>query len=155
MKRLRRDPPQGERQAARPWRVVALPLLLAIALIAIAVAGWWMKRPPDAVPVVCADPVAGCRFLHRGAEATLRFSAPPAPMEAFRVELQAPDARRASAEFQMAGMDMGFNRYDLKPAGAGTLAAPVTLPVCVSGRRDWVLYLDLDGTRYALPFSTR
>ncbi|MFP5403836.1 MAG: hypothetical protein ACLGG2_04020 [Gammaproteobacteria bacterium] len=134
---------------------VALPLLLAAAFVAIAMAGWWLKRPAEAVAVACADPVAGCRFLHRGAAATLRFSATPAPMEAFRVELEAPDARRASAEFQMVGMDMGFNRYDLKPAGSGVFVAQATLPVCVSGRRDWTLFLDLDGTRYALPFSTR
>ncbi|MEW6591202.1 MAG: hypothetical protein AB1418_09195 [Pseudomonadota bacterium] len=134
---------------------IALPLLLIAALIAIAVAGWWLKRPAEAEAVACADPVAGCRFSHDGAEATLRFSATPAPMAAFRVELQVPGAHRASAEFQMVGMDMGFNRYDLKPAGEGVFAAQVTLPVCVSGRRDWTLYLDLDGTRYALPFSTR
>jgi hypothetical protein len=134
---------------------VGLPLLLAAALIAIAVAGWWLKRPADAQPVACADPVAGCRFSHAGGEATLRFSAVPGPMEAFRVEVRAPGAGRASAEFQMIGMDMGFNRYDLKPAGDGAYAARVTLPICVSGRRDWMLRLDLDGARYAVPFSTR
>jgi hypothetical protein len=31
----------------------------------------------------------------------------------------------------------------------------VTLPVCVSGLRDWVLFLDVDGAHYALPFSSR
>ncbi len=55
----------------------------------------------------------------------------------------------------MVGMDMGFNRYDLRPAGNGVFASKVTLPVCVSGRRDWILYLDLDGMRYALRFSTQ
>lgn len=136
-------------------RRVALPLLLVAALIAIAVAGWWLKRPADAVDVACTDPVAGCRFSHDGAEASVRFSEQPASMTAFGVRVDAPGARRISAEFQMVGMDMGFNRYDLKPAGDGAFAAQVTLPVCVSGRRDWTLFLDLDGTRYALPFSTR
>ena len=133
---------------------VALPLLLAIALIAIAVAGWWLKRPAEAVAVACADPLAGCVFRHDGTDVTLRFSAQPEPMTAFGLTLQAPATRRASAEFQMVGMDMGFNRYDFKPAGEGAFAAQVTLPVCVSGRRDWMLILDLDGTRYAVPFST-
>jgi hypothetical protein len=27
--------------------------------------------------------------------------------------------------------------------------------MCVSGRRDWTLTLDIDGAHYALPFSTR
>jgi hypothetical protein len=76
-------------------------------------------------------------------------------MEPFELRVTAPGARRVSAEFQMVGMDMGFNRYDLRPTPDGEFASRVTLPVCVSGRRDWVLYLDIDGTRYALPFSTR
>lgn len=133
---------------------IALPLLLVVALIAIAVAGWWIKRPVEAVPVACANPVAGCSFSHRGTALTLRFGAAPQPLAPFDIELRGSGVQRASAEFQMIGMDMGFNRYDLKPAGADRLAARVTLPVCVSGRRDWVLYLDLDGLRYAFGFST-
>lgn len=154
MKRLRHDRPQGERETAYPLRGVALPLLLVVALIAIAVAGWWLKRPAEAVPVACTNPVSGCAFNHRGTAVTLRFGAAPQPMAPFDVELRAPGIQRASAEFQMIGMDMGFNRYDLKPAGADRLVARVTLPVCVSGRRDWVLYLDLEGLRYAFGFST-
>lgn len=134
-------------------RVLA-PILLVAALVAIAVAGWWLKRPPEALAVPCADPLAGCAFSHRGAPAHVQFSTQPAPMEAFELRVTAPSAGRVSAEFQMVGMDMGFNRYDLRPA-AGAFASKVTLPVCVSGRRDWVLTLDVDGARYALPFSTR
>ena len=131
------------------------PLLLVVALVAIAVAGWWLKRPAEAVAVHCADPLAGCAFSHRGATVNVRFSQQPAPLEAFELSVSAPGVTRISAEFQMVGMDMGFNRYDLRPAGRGAFASNVTLPVCVSGRRDWVLTLDVDGSRYALPFSTR
>lgn len=134
---------------------VALPLLLVVALIAIAVAGWWLKRPGEAVAVACADPVAGCRFDHGGAPVVLRFSAPPAPLEAFDMTLTAPGVTRAHAEFQMVGMDMGFNRYDFKTTGQNAWSARATLPLCVSGRRDWILVLELDGRRYAIPFSTR
>jgi hypothetical protein len=76
-------------------------------------------------------------------------------MEAFGLKVTVPGATKISAEFHMVGMDMGFNRYDLRPAGNGTFAARITLPVCVSGRRDWVLYVEVDGQRYALPFSSR
>jgi len=134
---------------------VAVPLLLVIALVAIAAAGWWLKRPAEAVALSCTDPLAGCSFSHRGATASVRFSVQPAPLEAFELSVRAAGASRISAEFQMVGMDMGFNRYDLRPTADGALASTVTLPVCVSGQRDWVLYLDLDGTRYALPFRTR
>lgn len=134
---------------------VALPLLLAVALLAIAAAGWWLKRPAPAIPVACADAVAGCGFSHRGAAATVRFSAQPRPLEMFELRVHAPGATRISASFQMVGMDMGFNRYDLRPAAHGAFASKITLPVCVSGRRDWRLHLDLDGTQYELPFSTQ
>src|SRR5574340_251679 len=154
MKRvLRQDHPQGKRLAARPLRVLA-PLLLVIALVAVAVAGYWLKRPAEAVPVACADMIAGCSFNHRGATVKVRFSAQPSPLEPFVLSVRAANASRLSAEFQMVGMDMGFNRYDLHPRAEGVFASEVTLPGCVSGLRDWVLYLDVDGARYALPFST-
>lgn len=136
-------------------RRVILPLLLVVALVAIAVAGWWLRRTAEAVAVPCADLAAGCAFSHHGAPASIRFSMQPVPLEAFELRVTAQGAGKISAEFQMVGMDMGFNRYDLRPAGDGIFASTVTLPVCVSGRRDWILYLDLDSTRYALPFSTQ
>lgn len=160
MKRLRQGRPQGEhpegykRLAAYPMRVLA-PLLLVAALVTIALAGYWLKRPAGAINVDCADPLSGCAFSHRGAPANVYFSEQPVPMEVFELRVGTPDAIRISAEFQMTGMDMGFNRYDLRTGEEGTFSSKVTLPVCVSGRRDWTLYLDIDGTRYALPFSTR
>jgi hypothetical protein len=132
-----------------------LPLLLVVALVAIAVAGYWLKRPAAAVAVACADPLAGCSFSHRGTTVKVRFSTQPAPLEAFELGVDAPGASRISAEFQMVGMDMGFNRYDLRRGPQQEWASKVTLPVCVSGQRDWLLFLDVDGARYALPFSTR
>lgn len=133
---------------------VAIPLLLVLALVAIAATGYWFKRPNDAQAVPCTDPLAGCSFIHRGASVTVNFSAPPSPLDAFELRVNAPDVEKISAEFQMNGMDMGFNRYDLRPAGKHAFTAKVTLPLCVSGRHDWTVYLEVDGTRYALPFST-
>jgi hypothetical protein len=160
MKRMpRQDRPQGEdlqghkRLAAYPLRVLT-PLLVAVALAAIAATGYWLKRPAEAIPVPCADPLAGCAFSHRGASASAGFSISPVPLEPFELHVTAPGATKISAEFQMIGMDMGFNRYDLRPDGKGGFAARITLPVCVSGRRDWMLYVMIDGQRYALPFST-
>jgi uncharacterized membrane protein YjgN (DUF898 family) len=131
------------------------PLLLVVALVAIAVAGYSLKRPAKAQAVACADPLAGCRFSHRGTSALLRFSVQPAPLAPFELSVRAPGATRVSAEFQMNGMEMGFNRYDLRPSGNSMFTSNVTLPVCVSGRRDWMLRLDIDGSHYSLPFSTQ
>ena len=134
---------------------VLVPLLLIVALVAIAVAGYWLKRPAKAQTVACADPLAGCIFSHRGTVVKVMFLTSPAPLEAFELRISAPGVTKISAEFQMNGMEMGFNRYDLHPTENGMLAAKVTLPICVSGRRDWTMYLDVGGTRYALPFTTQ
>jgi hypothetical protein len=133
---------------------VLVPLLLVFALLAIAFTGYWLKRPAPAQAVVCAEPLAGCTFIHRGSAVKLVFSTPPKPLESFDLRIHAPGVTRISAAFQMNGMDMGFNRYDLRSTGSGTFIAKVTLPVCVSGRHDWTLHLEVDGRHYALPFST-
>lgn len=130
------------------------PLLVIAGLVGIALAGVWFKHPPDARPVACVDPVAGCSFEHDGARVQVHFSGQPAPLDAFQLDVRPVTADRISAEFQMQGMEMGFNRYDLSPTPSGAFTAQVTLPVCVSGRHDWTLFLTIDGTRYALPFST-
>jgi len=132
-----------------------LPLAMIAALAAIAVAGYWAKRPAAAEAVACADPVAGCRFSHDGALAELRFSAVPVPLEPFVLSVAAPGSERVSVEFQMVGMDMGFNRYDLRRQGPGAFSSRITLPVCVSGRRDWLLYIQIDEVRYVVRFSSR
>jgi hypothetical protein len=134
---------------------VLLPLLLIVALIAIAAAGYWLKRPAVAQAVACRDPLAGCVFHHHGTAVTVMFSVTPSPLDAFELRIHAPGARQLRAEFQMNGMEMGFNRYDLRRAEDGMWTATVTLPVCVSGRHDWTAYLEIDGARYALPFRTR
>ena len=46
---------------------------------------------------------------------------------------------------------MGENRYRLVFEN-GVWKAKVLLPVCVQGRRDWLLLLDVDGQQYVVPF---
>ncbi len=144
--------PQPTR-ATSVWRVL-LPLLLVLVLAAIAVAGHWLKRPAEAQAVARAAQLHRGSLPQRGATVEVRFSAQPTPLQAFQLSVSAPGAHRVAAEFQMNGMEMGFNRYDLQPTD-GVFGSNVTLPVCVSGRRDWTLYLEIDGSHYALPFSTR
>ena len=132
-----------------------LPLTMIVVLAAIAVAGYWAKRPAEAESIACSDPVAGCDFRHRGTPARVHFSEYPVPLEPFTLSVTAPGSARVSVEFQMVGMDMGFNRYDLRLQPEGVFSSRITLPVCVSGRRDWLLYLQIDGKNYVLPFSSR
>ena len=131
-----------------------LPLSIALILIAVAIVGARSRQPPSATPIACADPVRGCAFTHRDQPAQLRFSHPPKPLQAFTLTVRAPGAREVHAQFQMQGMEMGAGNYVLALQTPDTFAAPINLPVCVSGRRDWKLYLQIDAQRYEMPFST-
>lgn len=132
------------------------PLFVIVALAALALWGAWQKTPKQAAqPIACADPVAGCAFMHKGLPANLRFSALPEALKPFELSIAGARLSKASASFQMAGMDMGFNRYDLKPGIDGQWTARVTLPVCTVSRVDWIAELDLDGQLYIVSFNAR
>lgn len=134
---------------------LAAPILVILALAALALWGVWQRAPREAVQTIaCADPVAGCAFVHNGGPAILRFSVQPRALEPFVLTLAAPNLRAAAVSFGMAGMDMGFNRYELRQGETGRWAASVTLPVCTASRVDWIAELDLDGRLYNLVFTT-
>jgi hypothetical protein len=133
------------------------PLLIIVALGGLAL--WGKHQQPQtsgAQIIACRDPVTGCGFVHEGRQSQLRFSAVPKPMEGFSIELYAPAARKVSAEFQMSGMDMGFNRYDFKAGENGLFKAEsILLPVCTQSRSDWIVFFNLDDKRYQLDFQAR
>lgn len=103
--------------------------------------------------VTCTDPVGeGCRFALAGQAVAVRFLSPPQALAPFVLRVSAPGASAIQANFAMASMDMGLNQYRLLPAGTGIWEAKVILPVCVTGRSDWVLTLTLDGAAVQIPF---
>jgi len=103
---------------------------------------------PPAVP--CADLVAGCR----AGNVVVRTDQHPSGLVPFTLMVTAPGAKEVVAEFVMPGMEMGLNRYRLQGLGEGRFSARVILPVCVSGRRDWVLWLAVDGRPVGFAFAT-
>lgn len=131
-----------------------LPLIIALILTAVAIIGARSKQPPIAQPIACSDPVHGCAFTQRGQPAQLHFSHLPKPLQAFTLTVRAPGAKDVHAQFQMQGMEMGAGRYALAAQPRDTFTASVSLPVCVTGRRDWKLYLQIDAQRYEMPFSS-
>lgn len=91
-----------------------------------------------------------------------RLGPPVRPMEQFAMQLRVTrGALGADAEvvveFQMRDMDMGLNRYRLERGAAGTWLGRAMVPVCMSGRSDWLATLDIrDGDRHwtaELPFT--
>lgn len=135
---------------------LAVPILVIVALAALAVLGARQKTSAQTAQIIiCPDPVAGCTFLHKGLPAHLQFSVQPEALRPFVLSLTSPGLRKASASFQMAGMNMGFNLYNLRPETGGRWAANIILPVCTASRADWIAELDLDGRLYRLSFATR
>lgn len=134
------------------WRI--LPLLL-VALVAGVI---WQNRaqrdPGRATLLACASLATGCAAQVAGRPVTVGMTGALKPLQPFQVWLEAAGARRVEARFAMVGMDMGFNLYTLRPDAQGVFRGSVTLPVCVTGRRDWVMTLEIDGARLDVPFVT-
>ena len=105
-------------------------------------------RQKTVTQLACADVVAGCASL----DLRVSFDRVPQPMRPFRLRVEVVDAREVHASFVMQGMQMGLNRYRLLAAGKGAWQGDIILPVCVQGRGDWVMTLEVDGSLYQLPF---
>ncbi len=134
------------------WRL--FPLLL-IALVAGVV--WVDRTKQDSgtqQTLACTDLHQGCATELDGKPVTVRIDGELKPLQAFVVHVTAPGANKVQARFTMEGMDMGFNLYTFRADKAGEFLANVTLPVCVTGRRDWVMGLSVDEDQIAVPFVT-
>lgn len=136
----------------KPWLAPAAVILLIAGVVVLNHV--YRHRDAPAVVVKCPDLRAGCRAMLGdrevavGIEGELRLLAP------FEVWVRAVGFDKLQASFAMEGMDMGFNLYTLRPDGKGAYRVRVTLPMCVTGRRDWLLHVDLDGQRVTVPFVT-
>lgn len=89
----------------------------------------------------CARPLEG------GGEVVVEIG--PRPIRTMReitvrVEVRAT-ATGVAVSFSMPGMEMGENRVVLDRAGAGTFEGKAVLVRCPSGRRDWLVEVDVAG----------
>jgi len=134
-----------------PWLLV--PVLAAL--------GYWLggqtgelvgpRQPASATIVNLAPPSPDCPVIGEGctvdgaaaASMELRFRGPVKPLEPFTVTLETEQPLDAvSLEFDMTAMDMGVNRFELHRQPDGAWQGQVVLPMCSTGRRDWVATLD-------------
>lgn len=82
----------------------------------------------------------------------------PRPLHAMeqgqlRLHTHGIEIQSAQIDFTMAEMDMGLNRFTLKPAGTGQWQAAITLPVCMQGSSEWIATLalkDVQGKHWQL-----
>lgn len=92
------------------------------------------------------DVQQGCQAADEALAVTVTFAAEPRALQPFPVRVQLEGHAQADAvtvAFSMQGMDMGVNRYRLIAGAGGVWTAEVTLPVCASGRSDWVADFEL------------
>ncbi|MCS6786445.1 MAG: hypothetical protein NZ524_05365 [Thiobacillaceae bacterium] len=136
------------------YRLAPLAILLLLALVVYLQQGQDRTGAP-AHTLHCADLVAGCLTRFDGREVGLGVVGQLKVLHPFELWVRAPWARRVQASFTMEGMDMGFNLYTLRADNSGVHRARITLPVCVSGRRDWVMTLEIDGLKVRVPFVTQ
>lgn len=136
------------------WVGRGLPLIL-VAMIGLVV---WMnaqrREPSPPVTTACPNLVAGCTVMAGGRHIRLGTDQTIKPLKPFAIRVEAKGVAKVEARFTMEGMDMGFNVYTLRADSQGVFRTTATLPVCVSGRRDWIMTLDVDDTRIAVPFVT-
>jgi len=79
-------------------------------------------------------------------------------MQPFPVHVEVAEAAAVEVRFEMPGMNMGENRYRLRQTPAGSWEGRAVLPICLSGRSDWVARVELrdrDGHRYEAVFPFR
>lgn len=134
----------------------AIPFLVLISLAGLGIwAAMQKTRPHQVAPINCVDPVAGCPFVHGNLPGRVRFSVAPESLKPFVIILSHPRLKKVSLSFQMMGMDMGYNRYELARASDGAWTARIILPVCTASRADWIAEIQLDDQFYSLPFTAR
>jgi hypothetical protein len=107
----------------------------------------------------CADITQSC-----GNELfTVKFAEAPQVMKPLHLNLhinRAEAVKNIHVAFAMQNMEMGLNRYRLIQANqSGAWQAEVTLPICVQGRSEWSMLLEIEAgekiERFQLPFSAK
>ncbi len=105
------------------------------------------------------DPLKACRASGASMSMNIVFTETPRALQPFLVVIKSEDEidiKSISINFSMRDMTMGLNRYALVRTSEGEWQADVTLPICISGRTDWVAAFDIrlpdQVLVYSLPF---
>jgi len=98
-----------------------------------------VEQPLGVIPG-CDAAKQACQARGGAGTLSLQLMGPVRPLQPFtyRLAWEGAPVHSMSVDFQMVGMDMGENRYQLTADGAGPWHGSAILPVCTSGRSDWV-----------------
>lgn len=130
----------------RPWQV--LPVILLVLGLSIWGGESWLRPLLDPgagdrvvleAPEGCELNRAGCTLELDGMRLNIRGPDTIPPLEDFDLILEARGAvEPLEVSYIMPGMDMGVNRFAFGEGDDGVWHAPSALPLCMSGRLDWV-----------------
>jgi hypothetical protein len=148
-----------------PSRPILVDLAILLVLVVIAVVGY--KYSPLLLPKsdLTLAPAAGCDLQRQSCRAelpdggTIELSITPHPIPVVKplkvqVTVTGLTARKVEIDFAGVAMNMGYNRLALQPADAGRFVGEASLPVCVTGRMEWLatLLVETDRQQIAVPF---
>jgi len=97
------------------------------------------------VNISLCDPTKNtCEFKYKKALFQLEFQGVPSGLVPFNVIVKSKTALPEAIElsFDMEGMDMGYNKHNLKKKDSDW-SAKVILPVCSLSRNDWLVNVKL------------
>ena len=92
------------------------------------------------------DVLVGCSISSPDIDVEVSFETKPRALQPFPVAVKSrgsKDIKAVTISFSMSGMEMGLNRYALVYATGNEWRGEVTLPICVSGRTDWVAGIEI------------
>jgi hypothetical protein len=143
-----------------------LEIIGILLLVLMVVLGYRLAPMLAPVSDVTVNPENGCDLqrqsclarLPNGGSVVLSLMPQPVPLaRPFKVEAQISDSAAEAMEIDFSGIDMnmGYNRNVLVDQGKGRFLAEATLPVCVTGRMNWLatLVITTKGQRIAVPFK--
>jgi len=103
------------------------------------------EAPVHALPEArdCDAARRACTISGEGLRVRLRLESGAKAMQPFTVAVAVAGAEAVNVRFEMPGMDMGRQVHRLQRAGADRWEGRVVLPVCLSGRSDWVAEVEI------------
>ena len=137
-------------------------LVLLVVFLAIATGAYYLgthkevKQKPrlvlDVLDINCNPAASTCAAAKQDSSVTLYFPEQVHYLKPFRMEVTTKGISDSSIEtvyvdYTMVGMDMGLNRFSLLPKtdakGQQRYEGEGILPVCVSGRVDWLANVNI------------
>lgn len=103
--------------------------------------------------VDCSPWLKSCEFMIAGNVVSLTFSDQPKPLMPFEV-LVSTQLELSGMSMNMDSMDMGSNQYSWRPMPGGWKSS-VVLPVCVTGRTDWLMTINTTKGNAIIRFHTQ